>query len=67
LRADVRRSVYDLVQEMAGSISAEHGIGRFKLEEQDRYGDPGLLAAMQAIKTALDPRGIMNPGAALRS
>jgi FAD/FMN-containing dehydrogenase len=65
-RADVRRCVYDLVHEMAGSISAEHGIGRVKLDEQDRYGDPGLLDAMRAIKAALDPGGIMNPGAALR-
>ena len=67
LTADIRRAVYDLVHEMAGSISAEHGVGRIKLEEQDRYGDPGLLAAMRAIKAALDPKGIMNPGAVIRA
>ena len=51
---------------MGGSISAEHGIGRMKLDDLERYGDPGKLAAMRAIKAALDPRGIMNPGAVLR-
>lgn len=65
MRDDVRACVYDLVDEMAGSISAEHGVGRIKLAEQDRYGDPGLLAAMRAIKRALDPGGIMNPGAVI--
>lgn len=65
LAADIRRAVYDLVHEMSGSISAEHGIGRFRLADQERYGDPGLLAAMRSIKAALDPHGIMNPGAAL--
>jgi FAD/FMN-containing dehydrogenase len=58
--------VHDLVHEMGGSISAEHGIGRLKVDDLERYGDPGKLAAMRAIKTALDPAGIMNPGAVLR-
>jgi FAD/FMN-containing dehydrogenase len=51
---------------MHGSVSAEHGIGRLKIEDLERYGDPAKLAAMRAIKTALDPHGIMNPGAVLR-
>jgi FAD/FMN-containing dehydrogenase len=66
-RPAVKRAVHDLVHEMGGSISAEHGIGRFKVDDLERYGDPGKLAAMRAIKAALDPKGIMNPGAVLRA
>jgi len=61
----VRRAVYDLVAGMDGSISAEHGIGRLKVEDLERYGEPAKLEAMRAIKNALDPLGIMNPGAVL--
>ncbi len=61
----VTRAVHDLVHEMGGSFSAEHGIGRLKAGELVRYGDPAKLAAMRAIKQALDPRGILNPGAVL--
>ena len=57
--------VYDLVSRMGGSISAEHGIGRDKVGDLERYGDPVKLEAMRAIKAALDPVGIMNPGAVL--
>jgi len=65
-RGAVKRTVHDLVHEMGGSISAEHGVGRIKVEDIARYGDPVRLTAMQAIKQALDPSGIMNPGAVLR-
>jgi len=61
----VQRAVHDLVAEMDGSISAEHGIGRLKADDLQRYGDPTKLAAMRAIKATLDPAGIMNPGAVL--
>jgi FAD/FMN-containing dehydrogenase len=54
--------VHDLVVEAGGSISAEHGIGQMRLSELARVGDPVHIAAMQAIKRALDPKGIMNPG-----
>ena len=54
--------VHDLVTAAGGSISAEHGIGQMRLAELARLGDPARLAAMRAIKTALDPKGIMNPG-----
>jgi FAD/FMN-containing dehydrogenase len=64
-KARVQRAVHDLVHEMDGSISAEHGIGRLKAADLQHYGDPAKLAAMRAIKTALDPQGIMNPGAVL--
>ncbi|PIV80165.1 MAG: hydroxyacid dehydrogenase, partial [Rhodobacteraceae bacterium CG17_big_fil_post_rev_8_21_14_2_50_63_15] len=66
-RDAIKRAVHDLVHEMGGSVSAEHGIGRLKVEDLERYGDPVKLDAMRAIKTALDPLGIMNPGAVLRA
>ncbi|MFN0116573.1 MAG: FAD-binding oxidoreductase [Paracoccaceae bacterium] len=66
-RADeVKQVVHDLVHAMGGSMSAEHGIGRLKVDDLERYGDPAKLAAMRAVKRALDPLGIMNPGAVLR-
>ena len=58
----IRRAIHDLVAKFAGSISAEHGIGRLKREELARYASPAALGAMRAIKQALDPNGIMNPG-----
>ncbi|WP_095588779.1 FAD-binding oxidoreductase [Actibacterium ureilyticum] len=64
-RDAIKRAVHDLVHEMGGSVSAEHGVGRLKVEDLERYGDPGKLSAMRAIKAALDPAGIMNPGAVL--
>ncbi|MES2845097.1 MAG: FAD-binding oxidoreductase [Pseudomonadota bacterium] len=65
-RDAVKACVHDLVHAMGGSVSAEHGIGRLKVGDLEKYGDPAKLAAMRAIKTALDPAGIMNPGAVLR-
>ncbi len=65
-KADITRIVHDLADELHGSISAEHGIGRLKVDDLERYGDPVKLVAMRAIKVALDPHGIMNPGAVLR-
>jgi FAD/FMN-containing dehydrogenase len=64
-RDAIKSCVHDLVDGMGGSVSAEHGLGRLKVEDLTRYGDPGKRAAMRAIKTALDPNGIMNPGAVL--
>ena len=58
----IRRAIHDLVAKFSGSISAEHGIGRLKREELQRYASPVALAAMRSIKRALDPNGIMNPG-----
>ena len=63
---DVTRLIHDRVTARGGSFSAEHGVGRAKVNELERLGDPAKLAVMQAIKTALDPIGIMNPGAVLR-
>jgi FAD/FMN-containing dehydrogenase len=58
----VSRLVDDLIVAAGGSISAEHGIGQLKLAEFARTADPARLAALRAVKQALDPRGIMNPG-----
>ena len=64
-RDAVKTLVHDMVDARGGSVSAEHGIGRLKTGDLQRYGDPAKLAAMRAIKQALDPLGIMNPGAVL--
>ena len=59
---EIERFVDDLVARAGGSISAEHGIGQMKRGELERLAPPGDLAALRAIKHALDPHGIMNPG-----
>jgi FAD/FMN-containing dehydrogenase len=58
----VNRIVHDLVDELGGSISAEHGIGQLKREELLRYKNPVEMDLMRAVKKALDPDGRMNPG-----
>jgi FAD/FMN-containing dehydrogenase len=55
-------AVEDVVQELGGSFSAEHGIGVSKLDTMKRRKDPVALDAMRAIKAALDPNNILNPG-----
>lgn len=64
-RDAIKTLVHDLVDARGGSVSAEHGVGRLKTGDLLRYGDPAKLAAMRAIKAALDPLGILNPGAVL--
>jgi FAD/FMN-containing dehydrogenase len=58
----VNRIVHDLVHELGGSISAEHGLGQLKREEVLRYKSETEMGLMRAVKQALDPRGLMNPG-----
>jgi D-lactate dehydrogenase (cytochrome) len=58
-------AMFDLVESLGGSISAEHGIGRLKAAEFARRADPVELAVMHELKRALDPKGIMNPGKVL--
>ena len=65
-REAIKKTVHDLVHEMGGSVSAEHGIGRLKVDDLERYADPVKMSTMRAIKAALDPKRIMNPGAVLR-
>ena len=57
--------VYDAVGRVGGSISAEHGIGQLKREALAARKSPVALGLMRAIKTALDPQGLMNPGRVL--
>jgi FAD/FMN-containing dehydrogenase len=65
-RDAIKQAVHDLAHSFGGSVSAEHGIGRLKVGDLERYSDPAKLAMLRAIKAALDPQGIMNPGAVLR-
>jgi FAD/FMN-containing dehydrogenase len=58
-------AMFDLVESLGGSISAEHGIGRLKAAEFARRADPVELAVMHDLKRALDPKGILNPGKVL--
>ncbi len=62
----MNKIVHDIVVSLGGSISAEHGIGRLRLEENYRYKSPVEIGMMTAIKQALDPHNIMNPGKVLR-
>ncbi|RFP87348.1 FAD-binding oxidoreductase [Rhodobacteraceae bacterium 63075] len=65
MAGEVQALVHEIAVSMGGSFSAEHGLGRLKTGDLARFGDPARLAAMRAIKSALDPQGIMNPGAVL--
>ena len=62
---EINNIVYDAVSAHGGSISAEHGIGVLKRDELVQYKDATALALMRAVKQALDPRGVMNPGRVL--
>ena len=59
-------AVHDVVMELGGSISAEHGIGKLKIDELEKRKNSADLAAMCAIKKALDPNGILNMGRILK-
>ena len=59
---EIQQVVHDIVKEFGGSISAEHGIGVMKVGQLPRYKSHEELDAMRALKSAFDPRGILNPG-----
>ncbi|HLO74882.1 MAG TPA: FAD-linked oxidase C-terminal domain-containing protein, partial [Magnetospirillum sp.] len=61
----MNRLVHDIVADMGGSVSAEHGIGQLKIEEMARYKSSVELDLMRRIKAAIDPHGLMNPGKVL--
>ncbi|RYY93284.1 MAG: hydroxyacid dehydrogenase, partial [Comamonadaceae bacterium] len=63
----VNTLVYDQVEKFGGSFSAEHGIGELKVHKLEKHKSPVALGMMRAIKGALDPQGIMNPGRVLRA
>lgn len=59
---DIERVVYDAIDRYEGSISAEHGVGIARRDDIARRKQPAEIAMMRAVKRALDPKGIMNPG-----
>lgn len=59
---DANEAVYEIVMKLGGSVSAEHGIGQLKSGLLQQVKDPVALEMMRAIKRALDPNGILNPG-----
>ncbi|MAT88360.1 MAG: FAD-binding oxidoreductase [Aestuariivita sp.] len=63
LRDDVHILINSITEACRGTVSAEHGIGRLKRAALLQFGDPTKIATMRAIKKALDPHNIMNPGA----
>jgi len=63
---DIMDCVNEIVRELGGSFSAEHGVGRIKTDMVEDWRGGAELAAMQAIKRAMDPLGLMNPGKVLR-
>jgi FAD/FMN-containing dehydrogenase len=62
---DIMDTVNEVVRDLGGSFSAEHGIGRLKTDMMEDWRGGAELALMQAIKHAVDPRGLMNPGKVL--
>jgi FAD/FMN-containing dehydrogenase len=58
----VHAAIYEIVLKLGGSVSAEHGIGQLKVDLLRQVKDPVALDMMRRIKTALDPKGILNPG-----
>ena len=62
----VNHLVFDSVQAFGGSISAEHGVGSLKLAHLEHHKSPVALTMMRAIKLALDPAGLLNPGRVIR-
>ncbi|MEI7536151.1 MAG: FAD-linked oxidase C-terminal domain-containing protein, partial [Comamonadaceae bacterium] len=62
----VNTLVYDSVTAFKGSISAEHGVGSLKVEQLEKYKASVALDMMRAIKRALDPQNLLNPGRVVR-
>ena len=64
--ARINTLVFDSVQAFGGSISAEHGVGSLKVDKLEHHKSPVALGLMRAVKRALDPQNLMNPGRVLR-
>ncbi len=58
----LHEAIYEIVLRLGGSVSAEHGIGQLKIDLLEQVKDPVALDMMRAIKSAMDPNGILNPG-----
>jgi FAD/FMN-containing dehydrogenase len=58
----IEQAVYDAIDRFEGSISAEHGVGLARRDDIARRKQPAEIAMMRAVKAALDPKGVMNPG-----
>jgi FAD/FMN-containing dehydrogenase len=66
VRADaISSDIYELIADFRGSITAEHGIGRYRRDELVAHRSAVEMDLMRALKRALDPLGLMNPGAVL--
>jgi FAD/FMN-containing dehydrogenase len=61
-KPDLTARMYETALALGGSFSAEHGIGSEKLPYLAKYGSPSKIALMKAVKQALDPKNMMNPG-----
>ncbi|WP_245474623.1 FAD-binding oxidoreductase [Bradyrhizobium sp. Leo121] len=61
-RSEINRIVHDIVADLGGSISAEHGVGQLRRSEMLRYKSPAELNALRLLKQAFDPHNLMNPG-----
>jgi D-lactate dehydrogenase (cytochrome) len=61
-RTEFNNMIFQLVHELGGSFSAEHGVGLLRLAEMKAFKDPAGLKVMAKIKLALDPKGVLNPG-----
>jgi FAD/FMN-containing dehydrogenase len=64
--APMNTLVYEVVDRYKGSISAEHGVGSLKADKLEHHKSPVALSMMRAIKLALDPHNLMNPGRVIR-
>jgi FAD/FMN-containing dehydrogenase len=62
----VNQIVYQSVQRFEGSISAEHGVGALKVDTLGQFKSPVALELMRAVKRALDPQNLLNPGRVVR-
>ena len=65
--ARINTLVYDAVEKFDGSFSAEHGVGSLKIDKLEKHKSPVALEMMRAIKRALDPQNILNPGRVIRT
>ena len=66
LKNKIKETVYSMVNELEGSTSAEHGTGRLRINELERFGDKAYVDLIRKIKQSFDPNNIMNPGALFR-